>query len=481
MLHMEKVNGMKNICFFRNKRVIHNIMIAFSAQIFSLLVSVVVSLFFPRYMTVTEYAYWQLFSFYIGYAGVFHFGLNDGVYLKIGGTEYDALDFSLYKSIGILLLIVETVISGLMMVIGFIYYSDVDRRNVVFCVAIYLILNNITAYMGYIFQATNHTKWFSMSIIVEKAVYAVAIVFFVIVGHYQYLYLILMATSAKAVALIYCGIKGEKIVSAPKKKLREVAPLCVDFAKSGIFLMLANLSSTLIIGVGRKIMDWAWGIEEFGKFSLANSMTQFILLFFCQFSMVLFPELRRKNDESNLFIYKKMKQVWELIGPAVYIMYVPVCIFIKWWLPQYETSIYYFAFLIPICYFDGKMNIIFNTYLKVLNKQRVMLFINMIAVFISCIICSVGGFVIRNEYVVVLGIVVSIVIRSILAEGYLNKIMKIKDTKDILIILLEVFIMMAFWICQICWSGVVSDAILIGMYVVYLFLIWQLYKKRIVK
>ena len=56
------------------------------------LVSMVLVLFVPKVLGVTEYAYWQLYLFYASYVGFFHLGWADGVYLKFGGKEYESLD-----------------------------------------------------------------------------------------------------------------------------------------------------------------------------------------------------------------------------------------------------------------------------------------------------------------------------------------------------------------------------------------------------
>ena len=79
----ERLNG-----FFKN------VVYAFFAQGISLLLSIMMSLVVPKMLNITEYGYWQLFIFYVGYVGFFHFGLNDGLYLKEGGKHYSQLNYS---------------------------------------------------------------------------------------------------------------------------------------------------------------------------------------------------------------------------------------------------------------------------------------------------------------------------------------------------------------------------------------------------
>ena len=71
---------------------IKNLFAAFLAQGISLLVSVFMSFIIPKILGVTQYSYWQLFIFYSGYVGFFHFGFNDGLYLRLGGKKFEELD-----------------------------------------------------------------------------------------------------------------------------------------------------------------------------------------------------------------------------------------------------------------------------------------------------------------------------------------------------------------------------------------------------
>ena len=69
-----------------------NIKYAVSANFVVLGISVLLNMFVPKILGVTEYSYWQLYVFYTSYVGFFHLGWLDGIYLKIGGQDYDELN-----------------------------------------------------------------------------------------------------------------------------------------------------------------------------------------------------------------------------------------------------------------------------------------------------------------------------------------------------------------------------------------------------
>ena len=50
----------------------------------------------PKIISVEQYGYWQVYLFYSTYVGILHLGLNDGIYLRYGGEEYNDLNFKLF-------------------------------------------------------------------------------------------------------------------------------------------------------------------------------------------------------------------------------------------------------------------------------------------------------------------------------------------------------------------------------------------------
>ena len=79
----------------------NNIIYAFLAQGISLCVSLLISLVVPKFLSIEDFAYWQLFIFYTNYVSISQLGIVDGLYLKLGGSNFEELDYvkigSIYK------------------------------------------------------------------------------------------------------------------------------------------------------------------------------------------------------------------------------------------------------------------------------------------------------------------------------------------------------------------------------------------------
>ena len=237
--------------------------------------------------------------------------------------------------------------------------------------------------------------------------------------------------------------KGKEIVFCKCLPFLKIFFEMTGNIKIGINLMLANIASTLIIGSARFIIDGKWGIEMFGQFSLSISMINFVLLFLGQVSMVLFPMLRQVDEKNQSKFYLGIRDALSLFLPLAFVAYIPLRFALGLWLPQYDDSLVFLGILLPICTFNGKMNLLCITYLKVFRKEKSLLYINLVSMVVSCIFAWIGAYVFNSILAVAVLLVLSIALRSFVSEVYVANIMKFNITKDIILETLMVFVFMS--------------------------------------
>ena len=121
------------------------------------------------------------------------------------------------------------------------------------------------------------------------------------------------------------------------------------------------------------------------------------------------------------------------ILPIVFVAYYPMQLIFGIWLPDYKESLSYIAVLLPLCTYDGKMQMLCNTYFKVLRKENFLLFINAGAALISFIICSFSAHVLGSITAVVYSMVLSVALRSIISELYLARMLNKKVGSSIIL------------------------------------------------
>lgn len=443
-----------------------NLMTAFLAQGISLLCSMFMSFIIPKYIVIGEYSYWQLFIFYIGYVGFFHFGFNDGIYLRLGGKKYEELDYDKIGTQFKLFIVLELFVSFTLILVTHFAVSNPQRRFIWTMTGIYLLLTNLTSCLGFLFQAVNKTKIFSISTILDRIFVLVFIILLLWKKLDNFEPFVITYTLSKAAALIYCVWMAREIVFSKLANICGLLPeMWLNFS-TGIKLTIANIMSMLILGIGRIIIDNVWGIESFGKVSLSLSLANFFLLFIQQVSMVLFPALRRTEDVQQKKIYYKLRTYLSLFLPAAFIAYFPLKLIVSWWLPQYNESVKYLALLLPLCTFDGKMQMLCNTYLKVLRQERTLLRFNLYAFSMSLCLCACSGYIFHSMNGVVLSMVLSIIFRSIIAELFLAKEMGINIFKPMG---MEIALVLIFVSSTWFLNGLSAFGITVSAYGVYLF------------
>lgn len=429
--------------------------------------SIVQTLLVPKLLGATQYGYWQLFIFYVTYVGLGHLGLNDGVYLIKGGQTRDEIDkrsvnsqfaFGMCFQMVIALLIVALAVFG-----GF----GPDREFVITCTGIYLLIQNAANYFSYLLQAMNETRLSSYSKIVERLTFLVPLVVLLVVRYQSYQPFVISYMFSSLVQLFFCMWFCRDFIRAGFETLPRAVSDSWQSIRVGFKLATANIVSQLILGIARFAIDAAWGIETFGELSLALSLVSFFLQFVMQASMVLFPALRRAGTDEVKRFFENSRDLMSLLFPLLYILYFPMVWLLGLWLPKYANSFIYFAFLIPICVFDSKMNICCTTFFKVLRKEAALLKVNLLTCLGSAAMTLVGIFVFHSIYFVICGVVVAIIGRSVASEIYLARGLGVPSGMKLTlgeILLTIVFVVSAFALPQ--WVAIILYCLVYGAFLI---------------
>lgn len=402
------------------KKFLKSLLYAFFAQGVSYLTSALISLIVPKLLGVEKFGYWQLFLLYASYAGLADLGLSEGIYLKYGGKDRGDINrrstsgqFRIYS-------FVEAAFS--ITLFGLALALDIPNRSfVIACTGVYLLIVNLSSYMYYLLQAINETQRYSVAVIVGKIAFTIALIPLLFLQVREFEPYLVCYVAAQCASLTYCIHYCRDLIFAGHGDLREELRDATASIRIGYKLLIANLTSTLVMGIARMMVDSAWGIETFGQLSLAFTLCNFFLQCVYQFSMVLFPALRRLSDEKLGGFYHAAQTVLNAFLPFIFVAYFPVALFVNYWLPAYDSVALYFSMLIPVCIFDGRMDILGNTFLKVIRKERLLMDINVITVLVGSAFLALSAYVFHSLDLVIWSLVLVIISRCIFTETYIAK------------------------------------------------------------
>lgn len=452
----------------KSKSFIGNILYAFGSQAISLFMSILTSLFLPKILGLSEYSYFQLFLFYSSYSGFALFGLNDGIYLKEGGKQWDTLDKESLGNQWKLSFIIQLFIG--FFIILFLLLDDkigYDRMFVCISFCIFMLFSNTWGYFSYIFQAVNQTKVYSKSIMVDRLSFLLFFFIAFLLKCKSYKIYVILYVISKFLSMIYCVNLGKELIKFGIFDMRKSFHDMISNMKIGINLMIANIASMLILGFGRFIVDTHWGIQAFGKFSFSLSLTNFFLQFISQVSMVLFPALRRIDESKQNKIYFFINNILFILLPLSYISYLPLSQILIKWLPEYSESLKYLILMLPICIYDGKMNLLYSTYFKVLRLERKLLFVNIISLIFSIAVTLITTYIFNELLLVILGMVISIIFRSILSSIIITRNINASQKADNLI---ELSFSAIFMLLTWNYNNIKSMVFMVILYILIIYL-----------
>ena len=432
-----------------------------------MLLSVIQSLIIPKVLGVEDFSYWQLFIFYIGYVGFFHLGLNDGVYLLKGGESREVINKTSVNSQFIFSVAFQTSFAVAIIVAAIVGGLEPSRLFVVVCTAIYLVVQNAASYFMFVLQAMNETTTSSYSTIVARFSFLIPLCILIVTRNSSFQSIVIAYTCSAVFQLAYCAWYCRDILSSHFNGWADAARESVASIRVGSKLMVANIAGQLILGVVRLVVDAAWGIETFGKLSLALSLVSFFLAFVSQAAMVLFPALRQSEANEVRSFYRAARDILGIVFPAIYLLYFPMVWLLGMWLPAYSDSLLYFIWLIPICVFDSKMNITCTTLFKVRREEARLLRINIITTVICTVMILFSVYYLDSVEAAIASTTIAIIGRSMYSERVVSSELKVETDN---VSLWEIALTVAFVAMAIFLPKAIA---LVAYGIVYALFVWR--------
>lgn len=409
-----------------NDKFVRNVSYSFIANLISFSISAILILIAPKFLGPEEYGMWQLFLFYISFAGCCHFGWIDGIYLRYAGLSVNELNPSKMSGQYVGLIFLETFVGILIYVLSTIVLQNPIRKLILQLSAIFPLLYNLNLFCSFILQITNQIKPYAKLILIERFTFFLGILTVVILG-FKYFYSFYVI---KVLSLIVACIAGfhicRNIFTYPFESLSGIIEEAKENIRVGIKLLIANTSSVLVIGIIRYGISEGWDIVTFGRVSLTLTISNFLMIFINAVSVVLFPALRRISSERLPELYLKIRDILSAILFTMLIFYYPIRLIFSVWLPQYAAFLKYMIILFPVCVFESKVVLLINTYLKDLREEAAMLKINLNALLLSSVWTVLSVFIVHNLAMAVFGILIACGFRCFISEICIQKILQIQ-------------------------------------------------------
>ncbi|MDN2649496.1 hypothetical protein [Leuconostoc lactis] len=311
---------------------------------------------------------------------------------------------------------------------------DGNIKNIIYGVAILIVIVNLKIYFQIILQMTNRILDYAMSNFISTNVYAIILILIIFLGVRDYRFYILSYILGQMFALIYCFIVCKDIISIKAKVSIYLSYNEIKTNLSvGIKLMLSNVAGVLIVGIIRLGIQYGWNVLTFGKISLILSISNLLMVFVGAISLVLFPILRRVDPERINNVYNSWRNILMPIVFVGMLVYFPIKLYIPLWLPEYSSALIYMTILFPMAAYQAKFEALSNTFLKVLRMERQLMLINIAMLILSLDLTLISVVILHNLTLTILVIITVMAVRNVVSEWYINQKLQVSFFFEILI------------------------------------------------
>ncbi len=418
-----------------NSNLFKNISYSFTANITSMLISVLMIIFMPKILEVQDYSIWQLYVFYSSYLGFFHFGWLDGIYLRYGGYDFEKLNKLKFSNQLYSLFLFEVIITVILL--SYIYFelADLLQKEILIFVSLLLLPVILYTFSSFILQITNRIKEYAKLILFERLTFVFFVALYLVCGFRSYIGLLYIDLFGKILAMLFGIYLIKGILVFNFTKVADIIAEIYENINVGSKLLFANIASMLILGIIRFGISQYWNVVTFGKISLALSIANFLMVFINAVSVVLFPALKRVADNELKIVYQKIDIVLTVILLGALALYYPLKYILNWWLTQYADSLMYVSILVPICFFESKVVLLINTYLKALRQEALLLKVNFVTVALSALLTYFCVVYLHNLQFTVFSILVLFLFKYSISKYFLMKKLQISDSFSELVLI----------------------------------------------
>jgi len=424
---------------------IKNIFYSVFAQGIVFVTSIVIGFVLPKFLGVEQFGYWQVYLFYSGYVMFFSLGFNDGLYLRYGGLDYNQLPFKMLRSTMRIFIGVLFVFTVIFFMVSFLE-KDYSKVCAFGATSINILLVGINGTLLTILQFTNRIKLNSFLTILNKIIFVFLIVPLFFINWVDFRLVIAADLFTKFILLGLNIHKSLGLFAGKTERLKDGFAEYLQNIIVGNKLMIANILSSLIIGIGRFIVERFMSIETYSLYSFATTITLFFLVFITASSLSLYPLLSRIDSEKLPNLYTNINKVLTTILFLALAGYFPLFYLIKLYLPEYMDVFNYLNILFVIVFAQGKMIFLVNTYYKVLREEKAMLIANITGFVVAVIIVIPTFYFTRSILGIVIGTTIALLWRCYASEIYLKKKMGIGNYINMIVenIIIIIFII-SFW------------------------------------
>lgn len=427
----------------------------FFATVITTLTGLITGFLIPGFYDTDNYALYKVFTLYLGYVGLFHFGFSDGFLVRFGAYDYDMFPKEKMRGLFRFFAFWNIAISAIVATIIAITVGGFKRKLCLLFVSLNITFVNFNNLFSFLNQCIKDFKFDSIIKNIQSIIMLGLSALIILLKLDSYVYYVAFISAVYALISFLQAIKYREFIFGESDKWASIWPLIKDFVSVGFIIMISQLMGEIILGFDRLLIDNAMSVEEFAVYSFAVSIVSIIYGIVNGVSRIVYPYLARSTPEERKSYFPKLLFfLTVLIGISLNGYYV-VKIIIQSLLPKYTSSIPVLIYLFPTILFKVLISVVGSNYFKILGMEKSFILTNVIALVVSVALDIVACFVFKDIIYIALASLVSFVIWYAVTNIFISANMKIKLLDSIKLIFAPILIVAAMiLLSSVSWWGI---------------------------
>lgn len=414
-------NGMKNSTV--HSKTLKDLFKVFFSNLCTLASGILVGFFLPKILgDPAAYGHYKTFTLYATYVGLFHFGIEDGIYLAYGGKDYDQLNKTYFRFYSRFLIFLEFIVAFVLALVS-IFLLPGELRFIFTCLAVYLFACNVVNYYRFISQITCRFDEYSIvdiirSVLLTLGLFVLWLLRYLNRAFVGYRFFIVFYVAIYVLLASWYLFAYRDITFGRSVSYREGKENLRIFLEVGFPLMVANLCSTLILTIDRQFVNVLFDTETYGIYAFAYNMVTLITTAISAISTVLYPSLKRSDESTLTSSYSRLISVLMAVVFAGLCVYFPLVLFVNWFLPQYAASLVIFRIILPGIAISAPVTIIMHNYYKALDANMSYFIKSGIVLILSIAANTIAYLVFHSTLAISIASIIVMLIWYVLVEHY---------------------------------------------------------------
>ena len=290
----------------KDKNIKDIIVVTFS-NVLVLLAGVFTSFLIPKFLGLTQYGLYKIFTLYISYTAIIEIGYFEGIYLKYTAVPEEKYDMTSFRAYFKTYMLINMFFSLAVFIFSQIVFDD-EYKIIFIFVVIYALISNIINYFQIISQCLLRFGEFALRNIIKSVLLIVIVSAFFIINKLgtsiSYISFLICYICIFVIIVVWYALTYKRYIWGEARKIIAVKNESIEFIRIGFPLLIANLCSTLILTLDRQFVSILFSTENYALYSFAYSMLALFTTLTSSISLIVFPSLKiLKKDELKIKYY----------------------------------------------------------------------------------------------------------------------------------------------------------------------------------